>query len=178
MTRGQTDPAQLTRLLMQHRVSLFGYILACVRNHTDAEDIFQEVAVAVTQAIDRLHQEQGFLPWAREIARRRVLAFFRTRDRELPLDPEVVRQLAEAADRVEQAEPASERQTALITCLESLPPRSRQLIRMRYDGSASGAEGLAQKFRRSVQAIYAQVKRIKQALRDCVERRLAKEQQS
>src|SRR6266852_2513283 len=111
---------QMTRLLMQHRTALYGYIFACVRNHDDAEDIFQNVSVAVTESICRLSDQAGFLPWAREIARRRVLAHRRSTRREQPFDPEVVRRLAEAADRVERAQPASRQRAALTACLESL----------------------------------------------------------
>src|SRR5260221_13687003 len=87
----------IARLLMQHRTALYGYIYACVRNHADAEDILQNVSVAVTESIDRLNDDAGFLPWAREIARRRVLAHRRTAGREQALDPELLCRLAEAA---------------------------------------------------------------------------------
>jgi RNA polymerase sigma-70 factor (ECF subfamily) len=175
MPDGALQQGQVARLLMQHRATLYGYIFACVRNHADAEDILQNVCVAVTESIDRLAHEDGFLPWAREIARRRVLAHRRTARREQPCDPELVRCLAEAADRVEERKPASAQQQALMACLEKLPPASRRLIVLRYDGSVDGADQLAGLFGRSVQGIYAQIKRIKQALRQCVERRLAAE---
>src|SRR5947209_9396687 len=112
---------QITRLLMQHRTALYGYIFACVRNHADAEDILQNVSVAVMESIGQLRDEAGFLPWSREIARRRILAHKRLAQRERPLDPDLVQTLAEAADRVERREPASDQRTALMTCLESLP---------------------------------------------------------
>src|SRR5262245_26402985 len=137
---------QVARLLMQHRAALYGYIFACVRNHADAEDILQNVSVAVTESIDQLQSEHSFLPWAREIARRRVLAHRRQARREQPLDPELVRRLAEAADYVEQTRPASARQTALMACLDGLPPESRRLIAQRYGGSAGGARALAARF--------------------------------
>jgi len=166
---------QVARLLMQYRATLYGYIFACVRNHADAEDILQNVSVAVTESIDRLTSEDGFLPWAREIARRRVLAHRRAARREQPCDPDLVRRLAEAAERVEERQPASMQQAALMACLEKLPPASRRLIVQRYDGSVDSVDQLAALFGRSVQGIYAQIKRIKQALRECVERRLAAE---
>jgi RNA polymerase sigma-70 factor len=175
MADGALQRGQVARLLMQHRATLYGYIFACVRNHADAEDVLQNVCVAVTESIDRLAHEDGFLPWAREIARRRVLAHRRTARREQPCDPALVRCLAEAADRVEERQPASVQQQALMACLEKLPPASRRLIVLRYDGSVDGADQLAGRFGRSVQGIYAQIKRIKQALRQCVERRLAAE---
>ena len=62
-----------------------------------------------------------------------------------------------------------------MACLEQLPPRSRRLIVLRYDGNVAGVDKLAGMFGRSVQGIYAQIKRIKQALRQCVRRRLAAE---
>jgi RNA polymerase sigma-70 factor len=160
---------------MQHRAALYGYIFACVRNHADAEDILQNVSVAVTESIEQLSNEAGFLPWAREIARRRILAHLRAVRREQPCDPELIRRLAEAAGRIEQEQPTSVYQAALMACLEQLPPQSRRLIALRYEDRSRRAEDLAALFGRSVQGIYAQIKRIKQALRRCVERRLALE---
>src|SRR6266436_1267685 len=113
MTDSTIPHGQVTRLLMQHRTALYGYVFSCVRNHDDAEDIFQNVSVAVTESIPRLTDEAGFLPWAREIARRRILTYRRSARRERPFDPEVVRRLAEAADRVERAQPASGQRAAL-----------------------------------------------------------------
>lgn len=175
MAHATLPQGQVARLLMHHRTALYGYIFACVRNHADTEDILQNVSVAVTESIGQLTDEKGFLPWAREIARRRVLAHRRTAKREQPLDPELLLRLAEASDRVESQLPASDQRVALMACLESLPNQSRRLIAMRYDGSVAGMSELAQRFGRSVQGIYAQVKRIKAALRECVERRLALE---
>ncbi len=175
MAHATLPQGQVARLLMHHRTALYGYIFACVRNHADTEDILQNVSVAVTESIGQLTDEKGFLPWAREIARRRVLAHRRTAKREQPLDPELLLRLAEASDRVESQLPASDQRAALMACLESLPNQSRRLIAMRYDGSVAGMSELAQRFGRSVQGIYAQVKRIKAALRECVERRLALE---
>jgi RNA polymerase sigma-70 factor, ECF subfamily len=174
MADGSLRQGQMARLLMQHRTALYGYIFACVRNHDDAEDILQNVSVAVTESIDQLTDEAGFLPWAREIARRRVLAHRRQSRRELPLDPELVQRLAEAAGRVEEEHTSSEQRAALLACLESLPGESRRLIAMRYEGTADAQE-LARRFGRTVQSIYAQIKRIKVALRECVARRLALE---
>jgi RNA polymerase sigma-70 factor len=171
MFRTALSQGQVARLLMQHRTALYGYIFACVRNHADAEDVLQNVSVAVMESFGQLRDEEGFLPWAREIARRRVLAYRRQQLRESALDPELVRALADAADRVEEKRPASVLHTALLACLDSLPPDSRKLIAQRYDGV--DATTLAGRFGRTVQAVYAQIKRIKSALRNCVERRLS-----
>src|SRR5262249_16185093 len=167
---------KVARLLMKPRTRLYGFIFACVRNHDDTEDILQNVSVAVTESIGQLQDEAGFLPWAREIARRRVLAHRRSARRETVCDPEVVRALAEASERGEREEPASVHRAALMACLEGLPGESRRLIQMRYDREHGNVADLARQLGRTVQSVYAQLKRIKVALRECVSKRLALEQ--
>lgn len=175
-SEGGIRHGDVARLLMKHRAALYGFIYACIRNHDDTEDLFQNVSVAITESIAQLRDEAGFLPWAREIARRRILEYRRNSRRETPFDPEVVKALAEASERIERELPASEHQAALRACLESLPGESRKLIVLRYEKSAGDVAALAARFGRTVQSVYAQLKRIKMALRDCVARRLALEQ--
>ena len=174
MEPGSVGQGQIARLLMQHRAPLYGYIFACVRHHDDAEDILQNVSVAVAESIGQLDNEAGFLPWAREIARRRILAHQRRLDREKVLDPELIQRLADAVAQVEKDQDPFAHRMALLACLEKLPPEHRRLIALRYEGSWD-AQDLAASCGRSVQAVYALVKRIKQILRDCVERRLSVE---
>jgi RNA polymerase sigma-70 factor (ECF subfamily) len=169
------DPAQAAQWLMRHRTALYAYVFAGVRNHADAEDVLQNVSLAVVESCGTLRDADGFLAWALEIARRRMLEHYRRTQRDQVLDPELLAQLADAAVRIESRLPSSRYQAALQTCLEGLPPTSRELMRMRYDGASGGIAELAERFQRSVQSIYAQIKRIKSALRECVERRLATE---
>jgi len=127
----QTSERQdhLARLLMQHRTSLYGYILSCVCKHSDAEDILQTVLVAIIESGDRFQENREFLPWAFEVARRRILNHFSRSKRELPVDPGLIARLAEAAGRLEEAQPTSSYRTALLACLDRLPDPSRQVIR-------------------------------------------------
>lgn len=166
------DQGQAARLLMQHRTNLYAYIFACVRNHPDAEDILQNVSVAVMESLGQVNDESGFVPWAREVARRRILALQRSQRRWQPVDPEVVARLAEVAALNECAPESSHLRAALMACLEKLPADNQRLIAMRYDGSVKDIAELANQFGRSVQAVYAQIKRIKAILRDCVSHRL------
>lgn len=172
------DQAHLAQLLMKHRTALYAYVFAGVRNHVDAEDVLQNVSLAVVESSEQLQDAGAFLPWALEIARRRLLKHYRQSRREQPLDPEVLSQLAIAAERVESQLPTSSHQAALQTCLDALPPTSRELMRLRYDGSHKDVAALAGRFQRTVQSIYAQLKRVKSALRECVERRLSSEASS
>lgn len=159
-------------MLLKHRDSLYAYVFACVRSFPDADDILQTVSVAVIEASDAPIEEARFLAWAREIARRRVLEHFRRSKRLLPLDPEIVGKLADAAERIERRQAGVTRREALLECLERLPPESQQLLQARYDGSTADMVALARRFGRSEQGMYSLLYRIRQALRDCVERRV------
>lgn len=167
----QRDNSIVGRLIVQHRTTLYAYILACVRNHSDAEDVFQEVAAAVVASFDKLREESEFLPWAREIARRQVLSFFRRSSRPMLYSTDLVELLTDAAGKDNSY--SKRRNEALHDCLEKLPRHSQEIIQMRYDGTVSGVDEIADRLGRSMAATYGILKRIRIALRRCMEARLA-----
>ncbi|MCF6312983.1 MAG: sigma-70 family RNA polymerase sigma factor [Verrucomicrobiales bacterium] len=172
-----SDAATITRLLLEHRSALMAYILAAVRNHADADDIFQESSLAIATSFSQLRDESGFLPWAREIARRRILAHVRKNKHLLLIDDELLDQLSQAAARIDQQDlqRKESQHSVLRTCLEQLPTESRRLIAMRYDQPTPPVESIARQFGRSLQGTYALLKRIRLVLRDCVDNKLSQE---
>ncbi|MEM0970679.1 MAG: sigma-70 family RNA polymerase sigma factor, partial [Verrucomicrobiota bacterium] len=156
------------QMLIEHRATLLGYLLSCLRHHADAEDLFQEVSLAATNSASQLRDRDGFLPWAREIARRRVLAHYRKSKRLTPIDPELASRLAETAADMDKVHDVPARIEALRECLELLPQESRKVIKLRYEDHRRRVESIAEQFDRSVQATYAILKRSRLALRDCV----------
>ena len=124
----QLDASDVSRLLIEHRARLMAYLVSCVRNYVDAEDLFQEVSIAAINSAGALGSANEFLPWAREIARRRVLAQFRKSKRLTPVDPELAKRLAETAAMLDQSSEVPARMEALHACLESLPQESRKLL--------------------------------------------------
>jgi len=174
----ETDTqSDVARLLMQYERALYAYIYACVRNGTDADDLFQEVSIAVVQSFSRLESEEGFFPWAREIAHRRVLAHYRTSKskKEQTVEPQVIAALSEAVERVENRQSLSMRREKLMECLESLPAMSRDLIARCYNNSGKSVGMVAEEFGQKVTAVYARVHRIRAILRDCISQRLQEE---
>jgi RNA polymerase sigma-70 factor, ECF subfamily len=167
-------PARVARLLMRHRGVLFAYLIAALRNPHDAEDLLQDVSLAATSSWSQYDPETPFLPWAREIARRRVLDFAGRRARRPALlDPEVLARLEVAAARLDP-ETLEPRRFALRSCLEKLGAHTRQILELRYDERLD-VDAIAARAGRTLQATYAILKRAKEALRDCVARRLASE---
>ncbi|MFN3485808.1 MAG: sigma-70 family RNA polymerase sigma factor [Planctomycetota bacterium] len=165
-------PARVTRLLMKHRAEIFAYLMAAVRNLHDAEDLLQDVSLAASASWSQYRPGSPFLPWAREIARRRVLNYAkRLARRPALLEPEVLEQLDRAASAAGEESP-DPRRSALHRCLEDLGTRGRRVLEMRYSEKLEVAR-IADALGRTVQATYAILKRTKQVLRDCVHRRLS-----
>jgi RNA polymerase sigma-70 factor (ECF subfamily) len=79
-----------------------------------------------------------------------------------------------ADDALGRADFAADRQRALDACVESLPPRQRDLIRMFY-GENQSADTIAASWDRTVHAVYKALKVMRKSLLECVESRLAKE---
>src|SRR5258706_376057 len=111
------------RRFLQHFVAnerlLTGYLLAATGDYHEAEDLLQEVSVALWENFDRYDQARPFHSWALGIARHKVLDWRSRkgrRDRVLSVD------VLEAVERaqVDQAPLLSERRPLLQQCMESL----------------------------------------------------------
>lgn len=159
-------------LLVRHHHALYGYILACVRNPADADDVLQNMAMAVIEAESPPQSDEDFLRWAREIARRRVLEFQRTSGRIRSIDPQLVERLVDASAWLDENEGIDNLRLALSNCLDQLPDRSRELLLARYGTGREDIERLAKRFKRTVASLYQALYRIRDVLRDCVDRRL------
>ena len=69
---------------------------------------------------------------------------------------------------------AEERLVPLLDCIDELPLKSRDLVRLRYF-SEHGPGEIAEMLGRSVAGVNAALVKIREALRDCVGRKLASE---
>lgn len=150
--------------LLQHRTMVHAYILASVWNRADAEDLLQEVLLEASRGG---FTSGNYGAWLREIARRRILEHARKTKRRAEL-AQALRRLEEAAQRVEVPD---ERREALRHCLANLTQTGRAVMEGRYQ-QRRPVEVIAQAIGKTVQATYAILKRVRQALKECVERRL------
>jgi RNA polymerase sigma-70 factor len=165
--------AEIAGLLIENQSAVLGYILACVRNHSDADDIFQDVSVAAVQLSEQLDDRNGFLPWIRQIARFRVLKHIERSKRLVPMSPDLINRLAEVAEEMNSGGLRETRERCLNECVDALPPESRRMILMRYSDSGHSVDDIAKSIDRTVQATYALLKRIRAVLRKCVTAKLA-----
>ncbi|GMV82772.1 MAG: hypothetical protein AMXMBFR7_39560 [Planctomycetota bacterium] len=167
---------KLNRDLLVHRQALLGFILALTRDHHAAEEIFQETALAILDEAAAGRQVEPFLPWAREVARRRVSEYYRAatqQRRALALPDALLDGIARAFDENEEAqEEARARQKHLAACVETLTERIRRMIEMRYHRRMAVAE-IAQDAGWTVDAVHVALSRARKTLAECITRKAA-----
>src|SRR5215831_16095318 len=123
------------RRFLQHFVAnerlLTGYLLAATGNFHEAEDLLQEVSVALWESFDRYDEARPFYGWALGIARHKVIDW---RDRKGRRSRLLSMEVLEAVERagVEEAPHLAERRPLLQQCVQSLPSHLRELVDLRY----------------------------------------------
>lgn len=165
-------------LLVRHHHALYGYIMACLRSQADADDVLQNVAMAVIESDTPPETSDDFMRWAREIARRRILEFQRTNGRVRAIPPELVERLVDASARLDENEGVDVLRTALLKCLDQLPKKSQDLLAARYSANTIDIDDLAKQLKRSVTGLYQVLYRLRDVLRECVDRRLEADQRT
>ncbi|MBI3856655.1 MAG: sigma-70 family RNA polymerase sigma factor [Planctomycetes bacterium] len=161
----------LVLLLLGHRAMLLGYLSSFVRDAHLAEDLFQDISLVILKKGGDLADPSGFPVWSRRIARLEALNALRRRGKApRPLDDAVLDVLDRQWSATDEA--ASPAADALRDCLQRMPPRSRQLVDLRYRDGISGKE-LADKVSQPLNTVYVTLARIHRALSECVKGRLA-----
>lgn len=163
------EKTQLTSHWMQAQSAILAYILSGVGNFADAEDILQQVALDVSASFEKYDSGRPFIPWAMQIAKRRVVDFYRSRPNAVRLLDEVdLEHLAEAHQNLATTcAPSGEVTDRLELCLNKLPQKSRKLIDLRYRDGMKPAE-IAQNTGRSSGAIRVALNKIRNALQRCI----------
>ncbi len=160
--------------LIKHQTQLFGYIYSLVRNLDDADDLFQQTSLALWKKIDQYDPERSLLHWAFGVARFEVSNFLRARGRDRLYFSDELNVLLIQAHEELQLEPADERLDAMASCINKLRQRDKELLEACYGRSVPIPE-LARTWGRSTQSIHNSLRRIRQALSECVRRGLVRE---
>lgn len=166
---------QFLELFTRDQLRIFAWIRTLVPNHTAAADIFQETSLELWRSFPEFRSNAEFLPWALGVARHQVLKHWRRskRDRLAFSDAFFDQLTTDAVDVADELEP---RQAALEDCVGQLPNRQRDLIR-RFYGENETAAVIADAWDRSVHAVYKSLKVMRRQLFECVELKLAEQEQ-
>jgi RNA polymerase sigma-70 factor, ECF subfamily len=164
---------QFVRLFAQHEHQVYAYIVSVLANWADADEVMQETSVALWEMFGDFTEGTNFTSWACRIAYFRILRF---REKQRRDRHEFNQEFVEAvsATALEESDTFEFRRLALGGCVEKLRPDDRRLLQMCYaDGGT--IKHAAERLRRPAKGVYKALARIRQALFDCVQRKLSSE---
>ena len=164
---------EFVRLLAQNQRRLYVYVHTLVPHHADAEEVLQNTNLVLWREFGTFESGTNFAAWACRVALNQVLAWRKKQQRDrLRFSDELLALVAEAAREADEA--LEERGRLLAGCLGKLPPEQRELVRRRYAENES-IDAMAAAVRRTVEATYRALSRVRHALHECVTRSLERE---
>lgn len=180
--QGAEQRAAFARVFAQHDRWLYAYLVTLLSNPAHAEEVFQEVCVVLWRECHKFNPDhelatdasKSFMKWASVVAHNQVRTFRRKLGRDAScLSDEAVELLA--TDAVEQSDLMENRRTALHGCLEKLSESDRQLVSNCYSDTGQSIKNVAAVLGRPANTVYKALNRIRRALHNCIQSRLANE---
>jgi RNA polymerase sigma-70 factor (ECF subfamily) len=164
---------QFTRLWTETQPRVAGFLAACVPDFHTAEDLLQNVAVALLREFHDYDGTRPFVAWAIGFAKIEVLRHRRAQARSiLDFQPELIEALA--ADYLAILPELDRRTEALRHCTARLQGRSGEIVRLRYAEDLKPRD-IASRLGLNSLVVRVALNRTRDALRKCIERRLRTE---
>jgi|688.fasta_scaffold147189_2 RNA polymerase sigma-70 factor (ECF subfamily) len=172
------DSNEFVALLTASQRRLYAFICTLVIDRTDADEVLQETNLAVWEQAERFEAGTDFVAWACRVAYYKVLKLRDASKRHrVKLDAAVLELLAtetiekERAAGRRAAEEFEQHRRLLVSCVDELSPRHRDVLTQRYESGRSLTDiGMA--LGRNANAMAQLFHRIRELLRECVERKL------
>ncbi|MEI6239149.1 MAG: sigma-70 family RNA polymerase sigma factor [Planctomycetia bacterium] len=157
----ESSVSHVQRLFVRHQPAIRAFALGLTGDFALAEDVVQETFLTVSAKADDFQPASNFVAWACTIARFKVLELERGKRR---FSKELVDSLAASAPMDTGLQ---DRLETLLHCIDKLPPKAREVIRLRYF-SEHGLGEIAQILGRSTAGVNATLVKTREVLRECV----------
>lgn len=164
---------EFIKLLTGHQSSLRAFILSLLPGSDDIDDILQDTNVVLWEKMDSFELGTNFQAWAFTVARNMVKAQLRStkRNQSPSLNPDIIEAISQTWYQSETSS-TMKKQRALDACMDKLNDKERNLIQTRYSNTVS-LENQAQLLGRSSGSLRVSLFRIREKLRQCVQKRVA-----
>jgi len=163
----------LMKAAFKYQHAFVGYAYGLLRDWALAEDAVQEAFLVLMQKWEEFKPELGVYGWARKMVYYKVQELSRSRRREHALkDDDLQTLVQESLDgHLDEAEGAKydPLMKAYQLCMAKLDKGAAELLTRYYWENLPG-EKIAEKFNRSVNAVWLSLSRIRKSLRDCISR--------
>jgi RNA polymerase sigma-70 factor (ECF subfamily) len=169
------DAAALFEILIRENAGMLtAYLRSVARDPTTVDDLFQETCLTAWRKLDEFDKSRPFGPWLRGIAANVVLTWRRKHRRAFLLcDEQILEHLDRRCEAVHQlaGDTWDEKLAGLKDCLDQLPDRYREPIRLRYLEDLL-PEALAQRLGLELETIKKRLQRGRARLWECLQRKL------
>lgn len=162
---------QFFKLFLKNNKKLFSFIVSCIPNYADAEDILQETASVLWTKFDDFEPGSNFYAWAKQIVRYKVSYYYRQKKDIWKFDNDVLENIIDANEFMTEKS-IDQRMMALQGCLGKMDSRDIHLIKIRYQ-QGTPVRQIAQKTNLSVSLLYKRLACIYVILKDCITQTLA-----
>jgi RNA polymerase sigma-70 factor (ECF subfamily) len=157
--------------LISHQPRLYAYVVSLLPHRADAEEVFQETCMVLWAKWKEFEPQSNFLAWACQIALNKTFNFRKRQARSrLVFGDEFLQTISD--HKLASVERTEARSMALAGCIEKLKDRDRDLLDRWYQKHGT-TKDLAQQLGRPIDTVYKAMKRIRQALFDCVTQNMA-----
>lgn len=166
------DTSEFIKLLTGHQSVLRAFIVSLMPGSDDIEDVLQDTNVVLWEKMEQYEPGSNFQAWAFTVARNVAKAQWKKnkRDRSPSLNQTIIDAVAQTWFQRETND-TNKKQRALHYCLNALKDSERDLIDARYQSKES-LEHHALNLGRSAESLRVTLFRIREKLRQCVEKRM------
>jgi RNA polymerase sigma-70 factor (ECF subfamily) len=164
-----SEPPDLAVLVRTHQAGVWRYIRFLGADRTEADDLTQETFLAFARSEFRQRCDRQTAAYLRVVARNQLLALRRKQNRDISTVD------LEAADTVWAAAAGPDGSLtdyldALRECVEQLEGRARHAVNMHYRENY-GRESIAAALDMKPDGVKTLLRRTRQVLRECIERK-------
>jgi RNA polymerase sigma-70 factor (ECF subfamily) len=165
------EPMDFAALVVRHQAGVWRYVRFLGADTTEADDLTQETFLALARGEFIERDQRQTASYLRVVARNQLLALRRKQNREVSTVE------LEAADSVWAAAAGIDGSLttyldALRDCVAQLEGRAHEAVNLHY-WEAAGREAIAERLEMQPEGVKTLLRRTRQVLRECVERKLS-----
>lgn len=158
-------------LVHENADMLTAYLRSSLGSSSDVDDLFQETMVVAWRRLSDYDRSRPFGPWLRGIARKLILAHYRKKaSGPIWCTPEVLEEIDRRFEKLSNnaGDSFRDRVEPLLTCIQRLSERLRQVIELGYGREMSYRE-IARVTEEQEETIRKRAQRAKTRLRECLQ---------
>jgi len=146
---------------------LIAYIRTMVPPISNANDILQETNLVLIRKKDQFETGTSFWHWAKKVAYFQILAHWKKQKRNrLVFDEDLILQIE---DEIDQLHEINNHQDRLKVCLQKLPEKQAEMIRLHYF-KEMGLNEIVEVIKSNKEAISAILYRARKNLFECIKK--------